>query len=80
MTNPNAFCNNMIYLLKHNRDCLCRDCITECELCGEFILDSNISICNDCDLHIKKDMLKNTLNDITKNLPIELVDMIIHFV
>lgn len=78
--NPIAFCNNVNYLLKHSSDCLCRDCISECASCGEFITYSDNEYCKECYNFIKKDMLQNTFNNITMSFPPELVNMILNFV
>ena len=75
--NPVSFCNNLNFLLKHNSNCLCRDCISECEICGEFIVNCESEYCYDCNKMIKKELLINSSNDLTNTLPIELVYMIL---
>ena len=78
--NPIAFCNNISYILKHNSSCLCRDCISECASCGEFITDSEDDNCKECSNIIKKEMLQTTCNDITSSFPPELVNMILNLI
>jgi hypothetical protein len=56
----------------------CEDCVMECEGCNVYIenidCDNSNGKCNIC---FKKSLISSTYNNITKTLPVELIDMIL---
>ena len=69
-------CVRQLYIIEKHMYCL--DCLQQCEKCLVYILKShNNKYCNQCEMITKVNLVRNTNNDITYKLPIELVDMII---
>jgi hypothetical protein len=67
-----VYCSSVFY----NMELYCTDCIIQCEKCGCDILKNKScnDYCNDCFI---KNLIKTTCNDITRKLPIEIVDLIL---
>ncbi len=55
--------------------------LKRCRTCVMFILKTRtINYCKQCNDKIKRHIVRNNYNEITKNLPPEIVDMIVSFI
>jgi hypothetical protein len=54
----------------------CDKCVHQCMTC-DYYIKINYDNCNNCE---KKILIKNTINDITRTLPVEIVFQIINFI
>ena len=72
--NHYVFSENIYY----NTGFFCTYCIMPCNTCNVYVeYDDIIDGC--CESCYKKNMIKNTYNDIIKKLPVELVDCIMKY-
>ena len=56
----------------------CEGCVMECTGCDMYIeKDINCGTGGTCDICFKKSLIKSTYNNITKTLPVELIDMLL---
>lgn len=63
----------------HNNEYYCMGCLMFCKRCNISIIEKNNDTHDYCLECYKKFLIKNTYNDITKKLPVELIDIILSF-
>lgn len=75
--NPEFF--RQLYIIESHMYCL--DCLKKCKTCVLYILKSrDANYCKCCYRIVKRHIIMNNSNDITKKLPPELVNMIVSYI